>query len=218
MRSLLPVLVAAIGLVPTAARAAWVENGVPVGGRPGLQSEVQIETDGAGGSFLVWSDRRNGTTNADIYLQHVDPLGTPLWASDGIAVCAAAADQVSPRIAGDGVGGVFVTWADGRSGNQDIYAQRVSGDGTVLWAADGVGLCTISGIQSAPCLTADGTGSAVVAWQDGRSSTTDIFAQKVDGSGAIQWSTNGVPILPRNAVTDESRHRGRRYGGRCSLL
>ena len=73
-----------------------------------------------------------------------------MWASDGVPVCFTTGNQMYPVIVSDGAGGAIVAWYDGRSGNDDIYAQRVNASGTCLWAANGVALCTAAGNQQAP--------------------------------------------------------------------
>jgi hypothetical protein len=55
----------------------------------------------------------------------VNAAGAVQWTTDGMALCTAAGDQGLPAIVSDGAGGAFVTWEDARSGNFDIYAQRV---------------------------------------------------------------------------------------------
>ena len=41
-------------------------------------------------------DARHGLINPDIHAQRVSAGGIPRWGSDGIAVCTAEKDQVSP--------------------------------------------------------------------------------------------------------------------------
>ena len=44
-------------------------------------------------------------------------------------------------------------------------------------------------------MVSDGSGGAIVVWFDARApSAYDIFAQRIDSSGAVQWTSNGVPI------------------------
>jgi hypothetical protein len=66
----------------------------------------------------------------------------------------------------------------------------------VQWTADGVALCTATDIQGAPTIVSDGVGGAIVTWQDRRAGTgeDDIYAQRMNASGAVQWTADGVPI------------------------
>ena len=49
--------------------------------------------------------------------------------------------------------------------------------------------------QESPIAISDGSGGAIIAWKDYRNSgDRDIFAQRVDATGAVQWALDGVPI------------------------
>src|SRR5262249_55168589 len=101
------------------------------------------------------------------------------WMLNGNAVCAAADGQYNPAIVSDGVGGAIVAWYDYRSGDADVYAQRVAGDGSIVWGGspNGVAVCTVPGAQMPVVITTDGAGGAVIMWQDQRSGAVGIYAQ-----------------------------------------
>jgi hypothetical protein len=149
--------------------------------------------DGEGGAFVVWSDRFF-TAGYDIYAQRVDALGNVLWAAGGVGVCTATGYQYGPSIVSDGAGGVIVAWRDDRGADQDIYAQRLDGDGNPLWTADGVIVCNATNLQELPELAADGNGGAYVVWKDFRNSNLDIYCQLIDENGSPQWTANGVAV------------------------
>lgn len=97
----------------------------------------------------------------------------------------------------DGSGGIFVAWADKRSGDYDIFAQRLDKNGTALWPANGVVVASATRDQRYPVLATDGAGGIVVAWEDKRDSggsKFDIFAQRLNGSGSAAWTANGVLV------------------------
>jgi hypothetical protein len=96
----------------------------------------------------------------------------------------------------DGSGGAFIIWYDGRGGtdSEDIYAQRISANGTALWQKDGLPLCTAARHQRYPCVVSDGAGGIIAVWSDYRDGDPQVFAQRVDGSGTILWQPNGVRI------------------------
>jgi hypothetical protein len=88
----------------------------------------------------------------------------------------------------------LVAWCDTRGGAYDIYAQRVTAGGTIApgWDPNGNPLCTATSYQLNPIIVADGVGGAIVAWQDLRGgSNYDIYAQRVDPHGVVQWDANG---------------------------
>jgi hypothetical protein len=48
--------------------------------------------------------------------------------------------------------------------------------------------------QTLPTIAADGAGGAVVTWEDIRSGASDIYAQRLDASGAPLWTPNGIAV------------------------
>ena len=59
------------------------------------------------------------------------------------------------------------------------------------------------GINTNPAITSDGAGGAIVTWHDTRSGgTTDIYAQRVNASGAIQWTADGVALCTARGNQD----------------
>src|SRR5207249_2672001 len=69
-----------------------------------------------------------------------------------------------------------------------------NGSGVAQWTADGVAQCTASGTQQLPALTSDGASGAIVAWYDDRTFNFDVYAQRVNSAGAVQWTVDGVAI------------------------
>ena len=178
--------------VSAAGVVKWTANGVALCAATEDQEAPQITSDGANGAIVAWYDARSG--NNDIYARRVDASGVVQWTANGVALCTATGDQSDPKTISDGEGGAIVTWNDGRGGSNDIYAQRVDASGAVQWTANGVALCTATGGQSSPTIVSDGAGGAVVTWEDYRSANTDIYAQRVNASGAVQWTANGVAL------------------------
>ena len=170
----------------------WTAGGVAISTASGDQWSSQLTSDGSGGAIITWDDTRSG--NGDIYAQRVDSSGVARWPAGGRAICAASGDQWNPELTSDGSGGAIISWTDDRSGTYDIYARKVNSEGTVQWTAGGVAISTASGDQWSSQLTSDGSGGATITWQDYRSGNGDIYAQRVDSSGAVQWTANGVAI------------------------
>ena len=173
----------------------------------------QLSSDGAGGAIITWQDYRSG--DYDIYARRVDASGTPQWGDNGVAICTAGNTQSYPQIISDGSAGAIITWQDYRNGNDDIYARRVDASGTPLWAADGVAICMAGHGQFNPQIISDGSGGAIIAWED----YFDIHAQRVDtaalrsGCGgewrsAPQRTISLIPDLSPTAQRERSS-RGR---------
>ena len=171
--------------INSAGALQWAAGGVAIRTAPGVPTGDEpagIIPDGFGGAIITWRDPRGGA-GYDVYAQRVNSAGAVQWTANGIAVSAALNDQGPPVIVQDAFGGAVISWPDTRSGSGDIYAQRISSAGAPQWTADGVALCVATGNQSGPAMIADGSGGAVVAWEDARSGARDIYAQRVLGDG-----------------------------------
>lgn len=171
--------------------ALWYMDGVTICAAAGDQYEHQIAPDGEGGAIIAWADERSG---GDIYAQRVNAKGVISWTTDGIIVCAATGVQEAPDVLSDGSGGAFIVYMDSRSGSYDIYAQRLDSDGNLLWAVNGVGVCTASGNQGDPRMAAYSAGGLFVTWTDFRSGGRGIYAQRLKSNGASMWAADGVPV------------------------
>jgi hypothetical protein len=170
----------------------WADDGVAVCTATGNQMNPAMVTDGSGGTIIVWHDKRGA--NYDIFAQRLNASGKVLWPADGIVVSDANGDQSSPRVTMDGTGGAIVAWYDKRNGDYDIYAQRISAAGVSQWLSGGIPVCKVAGDQMYPAIVSDGAGGAIVAWHDNRDSNFDIYAERVDASGASQWTKDGVVV------------------------
>jgi hypothetical protein len=129
-----------------------------------------------------------------------------VWPALGRQITAVIGDQRAPKAATDGAGGAIVVWQDGREPRRNVFARRVlaSGELDPTWPVGGRSLLGDSAaIQSAkegqqfPVITSDGSGGAIVAWEDGRlGGGHDIFAQHVLRSGVVDpaWPANGSAV------------------------
>ena len=170
----------------------WTTNGISICTEGTTQQSPQAVADGEGGAIIVWEDWRNG--DLDVYAQRVDAGGVVWWGLNGVNICSAVNNQTWVRVASDGSGGIIAAWMDSRNGNADIYAQRVSMTGSAVWASNGVAICTLTQVQGNPHIVADGSGGAFIGWQDQRSDMSDIYVQRIDGGGSVQWTGNGVAV------------------------
>ncbi len=173
--------------------AFWTDQGTPVCTAINDQNTQQVAPDGAAGAFAVWYDERAGVNN-DVYIQRIDAGGNALWTADGIILSTASLSQNYPQVIRDGVDGAIVTWEDTRNSDIDIYAQRIDGQGNMLWTAVGLPVCTITGNQKTPLIISDTQGGAIIVWHDWRNGYYRAYAQRLNESGAPQWTLNGVQI------------------------
>ena len=185
--SLTPILSKSLELV------GWNESGIKISRESSFNP--QICSDGEGGAIIIWEYDYFQT---DIYAQRIDSNGMIQWASGGIEICTSSDSQDSFQVCSDGEGGAIIVWEDERNFNMtntDIYAQRINSNGIILWMSNGIEICTINCSQNKIQIISDGTGGAIITWQDLRkSSNYDIYAQKIDKNGNILWKPNGTEI------------------------
>lgn len=184
----------------------WGTSGVAVCNSTNKQSNTKVRQDTKGGAIIGWQDFRNGLEYY-VYAQRLDSNGVAQWTANGVKACTTGGGQTSPKLREDGNGGIFIGWQDMRSGSYDVYAQRISSNGTLLWAAAGVPVCSYLGNQSALDMATDGINGAVISWKDDRSGILQIYANRISPSGALQWGQYGLLIatgLNPNGVGDNS--------------
>ena len=175
--------------VSAAGAVQWGSQGVPVT-TTNMNSETlpALLSDGAGGAIIVHLGS-NGCR-----AQRLNASGVSQWGNTSLN---ALANNRPPAIVTDGSGGAVVAWA---AGNTGIFAQRLTSAGDRQWSPNNTGV-QISTTGNQCTMIPDGAGGATVAWQDNRTGTNfNIFAQRVNGTGATQWTLNGVPV---SAVQDD---------------
>jgi hypothetical protein len=62
------------------------------------------------------------------------------------------------------------------------------------WQSNGAPVCTAVHVQAYPAIVADGSGGAIIAWQDERANAGyDVYAQHVQAGGAVDpaWPSDG---------------------------
>jgi uncharacterized repeat protein (TIGR02543 family) len=193
---------------------------VAVSARNNDQVNPILVSDGNGGAIIAWEDYRDDPNGygeayegiANIYAQRLDQAGNVpaggSWIKDGVSLAQVPlVDQQFPQIASDGGNGAFVVWQDdGGSGDVafQIYAQRVSGDGSL--AVPG-GSQVSSAPGAFPQVLADDNWGAFVAWEDSRNFDTDgvdIYAQHLDLFALPGWSTDlAVSTAPESQYSPQ---------------
>ena len=170
----------------------WEEDGIPICVLEQDQKDTHIVKDGAGGAIIVWMDNRSG--NYDIYAQRIDADGNIKWTENGIPVCINSYEKYQMEVQYDNFGGAFITWAVEIGGYEDVYAQRIDGNGNLLWGSEAVPVCTDGEKQRFPTLCRDKDNGTIIAWSDWRNPSVDIYAQRLNASGDPQWNENGIII------------------------
>jgi hypothetical protein len=139
-------VVAWTGIFPDGRSRVYLQNYDPTGARLGgnvglptvIPNDPRPNTQGApnvvrladGGYMVVWRDTF-ADSDGDLFARRFLPDGTAM--SDTIRIVDpgpyAGAPQDSPSAASSGEGEVIIAWIDGRSGDGDVYAQRLGPTG-----------------------------------------------------------------------------------------
>ncbi|MFH0765157.1 MAG: T9SS type A sorting domain-containing protein [Calditrichota bacterium] len=145
-------------------------QGVPVVVAERDQKEARFYPNGQGGAYVVWEDERDGgNPEIDIWAQQLSIDGNPMWQAVGIPICQAPDYQGSPLIRRTADGGCVMVWADHRTGSVHLYAQRVTRNGQIVWAENGVSVAAgISGNATNPIVISHQNNTFTLAWLDGR--------------------------------------------------
>ena len=118
-----------------------------------------------------------------------------MWGTDGIAIDSSKKNETTPIIASDGAGGAIIAWLvyPGSSDYRYLYAQRINASGIIQWTSYGIPIDTTSAsTQSSPSIAYGEAGGAVFGWLRRTNGIPGVFAQRVNGIGAIMWASNGV--------------------------
>jgi hypothetical protein len=86
----------------------------------------------------------------------------------------------------------------------DIYAQRIDSGGSLQWGNAAQAVCTATLDQLTPTVVTDGSGGAIITWEDSRDGQNDIYAQRVKNTGSTLWNpATGVPVC--TSIGDQDR-------------
>lgn len=135
-----------------------------------------------------------------LYLVNFDCNAQTVKPPSATEICRDVKFQISSRAVSDGDGGAIIFWKDEReapsSGGYTIFTQRINKDGVIKWKKNGIKVCPGTQENDIPTAVSDGKGGAIVAWEDVRNSghSYDIYAQRINADGVLQWDSNGVPV------------------------
>jgi FlgD Ig-like domain len=202
-------LIAASPFIATLARAdgavLWDPSGVVLCNTSAYSGDTSMAADDSGGVFVAWVDAQGvqgENWTYSIRVQRVDADGNPLWTSGGVLLSSSArsaSDWAPLRVIASTDGGVIVVWVEWYGGFVQpiaVYAQKLTSAGTKAWSSNGVVVCPVSSDQDSPAAASDDSGGVLITWHDDRAGDDehDIYAQRINASGARAWAQNGVAI------------------------
>jgi hypothetical protein len=173
-----------------------LSTGVPICTAGNAQYKPQIINDGSGGAIILWTDDRSDYFTG-LYAERVSTSGYTQWTTNGTAIRTESVGHNSQTLTSDGSGGALIIWTDHRSGGSETYARRINNWGVPQWwsaLGTGVPICTSSNYQYKPQIISDDSAGAIITWEDSRAGGSDIYAQRINWWGELEWTTSGVPI------------------------
>jgi hypothetical protein len=190
--------------VNAAGQSAWAVNGAILSSSSTYKEDPHLVADGIGGCIVAWLEVTEPQDN-NIYAQRLFYTGDIAWSDGGVPISEAMTIQGEPFLVPDESGGAIITWSEydsdaGGYGESDIYAQRITQTGTVLWTSDGIlvsgapGSQTMNLYSSMHPVVPDGESGAIIVWYDNRNEDLDLYAQRISASGYPQWQFDGSPV------------------------
>ncbi len=182
---------------------AWPGNGRALCSSLALQEKPAVTSDGAGGAFVAWCDRRSGSMAP--YATRVTSAGViaPGWPDSGRKVWQVVREGSGPVVAADGVGGCYVAWTSPGTASDTIRVLRYAADGSFAagWSDGGVVACGMGGHRGDVRISAASDGGVWVAWVDTRDGSSDVYASRIDGAGVrtAGWPAAGLAIATGGA-------------------
>jgi len=180
----------------------WVPNGTVINNASGAQTTYTTIMDDAGNIWVSWWDTRKD--GGDIYLQKISSTGKIILNINGTPIHYDNNVSGYPKMVLDGRGGAIITWQDNRTGQNEVYVQRVDSQGQLLWGTNGLRVSSVLSPKEFPQITNTSDGNFTVVWKENRTGTWDIYTQKFNLSGTKLWGENGTTIV--NASGDQTHY------------
>ncbi len=162
-----------------------------------------------GANAVVWRDCQ--VDGGDIYLQRTSVSGASIGAVLRVNDDPGTSLQSNPRIGTSTSGGMTVVWKDSRTATgiagQNIFAQRLSVDGTKVGANFVVNNDGTSKPKSQPDIAVGSDGGSVIVWVDERTTKKQIYLQRYNSSG-VAVGGNQLVADVSGAVESFSPHVG----------
>lgn len=177
--------------------AQWTDNplvNTAIATLTGDETVPHIAAAADGTYYMAWYSNESG--NYNVRLQHLDSEGNELFETGGMLV----SDNMQNSwvadfdLATDSESNAIVAFGDVRNGNTDIFAYKITPDGTMLWGENGIDLSNDANsedeYQATICLTTND--HAIVAWSAVDNTKNYIRLQSIEPDGTLNWGNAGI--------------------------
>ncbi|MDD2331595.1 MAG: FlgD immunoglobulin-like domain containing protein [Candidatus Cloacimonetes bacterium] len=139
----------------------------------------------------VWSEVVQG--DREIVAAKIHPDGTTLWRN--LIVCKEGV-QNEPQITKTLDNNYLVIWQDyNDSYDADIYAQKISLSGQILWAEDGIPISNTYSDKVQIQLLSNPDADPYITWLGYGTQGWCLFGQKLSPTGETLWQDNGLVLI-----------------------
>jgi len=130
-----------------------------------------------------------------IKAQKVDNNGNVLWGSEGVVIVDSADQQTfEPELGVDKKGDSYIVWRDRRTGDFDVYGQKLNSEGVPQWKKGGTVIGDpefVKSIHRSGIVVLDSSG-IIVLWKDNRLPDGTISGQYIYSSGQEMWPNDAL--------------------------
>jgi hypothetical protein len=183
-------------LVDASGDIVWTLGGICLSDSGGGPDHVCV-SDSAGGAIVVWVHEGDYSYEQSLRGQRVDASGNLLWSPGGIVIWDRYADFkyiTDLEIVPVGSGQYVLVWTAVLDNVRSIFAQKIDSSGNVLWSGFGEGITDGTSYVATPAIVPDGSGGAIVFWEEASGEYGDIYAQRLNPDGIPLWYDTGVPV------------------------
>ncbi|MEI7811202.1 MAG: hypothetical protein WCJ01_02120 [Ignavibacteria bacterium] len=171
----------------------------------GTKKPLNISTtvDNNGGGFIFWEDKTD-SINSNIYFQH--------FTEDGMIDFRADGKQISKRLthknsaiscASSQLTSVVIYKDYGNNKSGDLYVQKVSNRGDLLWTDNGKKITDFNGDAIDPSIASDFKGNIFVSYiyrDYNTPANYHLYVQKLKTSGDASYKDNGLLVIQSSRI------------------
>jgi YD repeat-containing protein len=178
---------------------SWSAATIVDAGNGNASAQPDVSVDASGNVTVLWQ-QSNGTANS-IYGNRFN-ASSATWGGAVLLSNGSSTAANNPQIALDGSGNAFTIWRQGGSLFERYYSVSAQS-----WSAQAT-LSVRTNTISAPSLSVDAAGNAVVAWIQSNGTTPVVYATRYSASSstwstpvAVESSTATLPTAQGTVVT-----------------
>ena len=173
----------------------WGQNGISLNPENDQRNAHLVDL-GDQGVGCFWSESRSFLSGFDIYFQSLNNNGESQLVSGGIVVAESNGDDYIQSILPTPDGGFLIFWVEEVWPASRLKYNKVdaSGSTAIGWPPNGYSLSNQSIGATNLNVKAISEANGVLAVWNQEGNFSDIYAQKINWDGQIEWNASGEPI------------------------